>query len=455
MVMTRARRVEDVSFDAGHASNDVTTDAAGAQGDAATAPTTGRRTVGLVVGIASLALAAWPPAPLWLVLAAAALAGSVALPLIVADAPRVARALVPVAVVLLALLGGWAAIARATGSGQLRDREHDGGVLVTRAAADDLTHARNPYADDFQRVLPKSWRLVQGNDGTKVGNPVRHHFPYLPAAAIVHIPFVLGARALGATWDPRILGWLAMVAAMVALARRREPAWQRLAAIVGMGGAFSIVFLAWGTNDVFAAALVVLALCLADRHPGWAGATLAVALSAKILLLVLVPPLVLVILATGGVAALRRWWTCPALLAVTCLPLFVANPGAFIDDTVWFNLGKAKPLMPTSGIGLPATYPATFHGPLLGAVTLLGVAIALAVPVLAVRRRPSIWVAGASAGLALLGVLVPARTFQTNYLVLVATLLPLAWLAVDHRAGDPAPELVDAVAPGQVTFPDH
>jgi uncharacterized membrane protein len=287
---------------------------------------------------------------------------------------------------------------------------------------------------------------VQGNDGTKVGNPVRHHFPYLPAAAAVHVPFVVGARALGVTWDPRILGWLVLVAAVVVLARRPEPAWQRLGAIAGVGGAFSIVYLAWGTNDLFAAALVVLALCLADRHPGWAGATLAVALSAKVLLLVLVPPLAVVIVATGGVGALRRWWPCPAVLAATCLPLFVAGPGAFIDDTVWFNLGKAKPLMPTSGIGLPAAYPGTFHGPLLGLVTLAGIAAAVALPLLAVRRWPSVWVAGASAGAALLGLLVPARTFQTNYLVLVAVLVPLAWLAVAPPA--------DA-APGQGVFPNR
>jgi hypothetical protein len=40
-----------------------------------------------------------------------------------------------------------------------------------------------------------------------------------------------------------------------------------------------------------------------------------------------------------------------------------------------------------------------------------------------------VWVAGAASGLALLAVLVPARTFQVNYLVLVAALLPLVLLA--------------------------
>ena len=390
---------------------------------------TNRRTIGLAVIIGSLAVASWPAAQLWLVLAGLTVAVAVGLPLTVADVPKLARKLVPVAIVLIALLSGWAAIARASGSGSMRDRTHDGGVLVTRAAADDIAHGRNPYADDFQRVLPTSWRLVMGTDGAKVGNPVRHHFPYLPAAAIVHVPFVAAADALGTTWDPRVLGWIALVAALIVLARRPDPAWMRLGAILGVGGAFSIVYLAWGTNDLFAVSLVVLALCWADERPGLAGVTLAVALSAKVLLLVLVPPLALAVFAAGGVVALKRWWTLPAVLAATCAPLFLVNPAAFIDDTIWFNLGKAKPLMPTSGLGLAATYPGLFHGPLLGLVTLAGLALAVALPLWAVRRWPSVWTAGAAAGIALLGVLVPARTFQTNYLVLVAALLPLAWLA--------------------------
>jgi hypothetical protein len=380
--------------------------------------------------LGGLLLVGLPAAPLWLVLAGAAVAASFGLPLVVADSPGIARRLVPVAVVLVAVLAGWSAYARATGNGPVRDRVHDGGVIVTRAAADDIAHGRNPYADDFTRVLPKGWLLVQGNHDDRVPNPVAHHFPYLPGAAIVQIPFVLAADALGTHWDPRILGWFVLVGAMVVLARRPEPAWVRLGAILGIGGAFTIVYLAWGTNDLFAVALAILALCWADRRPRLAGATLALALSAKVLLLVLVPPLALAVFAAGGWAAVKRWWSLPAVLAATCIPLFVANPSAFLDDTVWFNLGKSKPLMPTSGIGLPAVAGGAFHGPLLGLVTLAGIALALALPLWAVRRWPSVWTAGASAGVALLGVLVPARTFQTNYLVLVASLLPLALLAL-------------------------
>lgn len=414
------------------------------QADASPARTSSppRRLAGMGVVIVGLLWAMLPGSTLWMVLAGASIALSVGLPLLVADAPGAARRLVPVAAISLALIAGLATYARASGDGTLRDRAHDGGVIVTRAAADDIGSFANPYAHDFTEVLPASWQDVQGVDGEIVPNPVADHFPYLPAAAIVHTPFVLGADAAGWVWDPRILGWGAMVAALVALARRPEADWLKLGAICGLAGPFSIVYLSWGTNDLLAVSLAVLALCLADRRPGWAGVVLAVALSTKLLLAVLVPPLVVVLAVAGGWEALKRWWTLPATLVVTCLPFFIADPQAFLDDTVWFNLGRTEPLMPTSGLGLPAVAPG-FDGVLLAAVTALGILVAFVAPMWAARRWPSVWTAGAAAGLALLPLLIPARTFQINYLVLVAALVPLAWLAL-ARFG--RPPLIDAEA---------
>jgi hypothetical protein len=394
-----------------------------------------RRTAGFAVVIVSLVVACLPSATLWMLLAAMSIALSVGLPLILADSPRAAERAVPVLVIVLALLAGLAAYGRANGSGPVRDRSHDGGVIVTRAAADDIVHLRNPYTDDYADELPASWLLVEGSDGVKVANPVADHFPYLPAAALIHVPFVAAADAAGVTWDPRILGWLVLVGALIALARRPEPAWLRVGAIGGLAGPFSMIYLGWGTNDLLAVSLAVLALCWADRRPRLAGVALALALSTKLLLAVLLPPLALAVVLAGGWAALRRWWTLPATLLVTCLPWFAAQPSDFLDDTVWFNLGRSKPVMPTSGIGLPAAHADLFHGPLLGVITAVGLVLAVVLPLWAVRRWPSVWVAGASAGVALLCVLVPARTFQTNYLVLVAALLPLAWLALPAVGG--------------------
>jgi hypothetical protein len=407
-----------------------------------------RRTVGLGLLVLCLLVAMVPAAPLWVVLAGLTAALAFGLPLALSGAPRVAEALVPVCVILIALLSGWAPIARANGSGSVRDRTHDGGVLVTRAAADDLLHGRNPYRADFLPDLPRSWHAVQGSDGTRMTNPVRDHYPYLPAAVVIQVPFVAGANALGLLWDPRILGWLVLVATLVVLARRPEPAWMRIGALAGVGSAFTVVYLAWGTNDSLAVCLAVLALCWAEDRPRLAGAALAVAISVKVLLLVLVPPLALAVFLAGGWEAMRRWWTLPAVVAVTCAPFFLVDPGAFVDDTILFNLGKTKPLMPTSGIGLPAVAPGTFHGALLGGVTAVGLILALAIPLWAVRRWPSVWTAGAASGVALLCVMVPARTFQTNYLVLVAALLPLGWLAWAAREAAASDETIPQIEVG-------
>ncbi len=382
----------------------------------------------MAVVLVGLCATVWPGSPQWVVLAGFSVAAAFGLPLLVAGSPATARRILPVAVGVVAVLAALAGWARATGDLPARDREHDGGVIVTRAAASEIRHGRNPYTADFGPLLPESWQLVQGTGGELVENPVRDHFPYLPAAALVHVPFVVAADAVGQTWDPRILGWAAVVAAMVVVARRPEPAWARLGAVLGVGSAFAIIYLSWGTNDPFAAALAVVALALADRAPGWAGVALAVAVSAKLLLAVLVPPLALVVWLTGGAAGLRRWWTFPAVLAATVIPALLADPGAFLDDAVWFNLGRSEPRMPTSGIGIPAVAPG-FDGVPLAVLTGLGLVAALVLPLVAVRRRPSVWVAGAASGLALLAVLVPARTFQVNYLVLVAALLPLVLLA--------------------------
>lgn len=378
----------------------------------------------------AMLVAALPSSTLSLSMTGMTVALAIGLPLVLAPNARASRLALTMAcgvAIVLTIAVTWS---RATNDAvQPRDRMHDGGVIVTEAAAADVLEGRNPYERDYGDVLPPSWDEVQAFDGAHVANPVRWHFPYLPAAALVHVPFVALGGALGIGWDTRILGCAAFAVALVAMSRQRGPAWARLGAVLGLGSVFSVMFLAWGTNDVFAASVALLALCLADRHPSWAGVLLAVALSTKLLLAVLLPPLALVIWLTGGWAAIRRWWTLPTVLVATCLPWFIADPAAFVDDTVLFNLGRSDVNMPTSGIGLPAVAP-SFDGLPLAVVTVLGVVLALVVPLLAVRRWPSVWVAAPSAAFSLVAVLVPARTFQNNYLVLVAALLPTAWLAL-------------------------
>ncbi|MCU1496678.1 MAG: putative integral rane protein [Acidimicrobiales bacterium] len=401
------------------------------------------RPAGLLAIIVGLGMAAVPASPLWVVLGGLSLASGVGLPLLAVGAPRAARVLVPLAVAVVAVVGAWAPYARANGGGPARDRTHDGGVTVTREAARLVLHGDNPYTARYDAVLPPSWAQVQGADGDQVANPVIDHEPYLPLSFLVQIPFEVASDAVGATWDPRTLGWLALVGTAVLLARRPGPAWARVGVILVLGNAFTMTYLAWGTNDSLAACAFVAALVLARDRPGWAGAALALAVSCKFLFLVAVPPLVVVALAADGWRGVRRWWTAAALLGSSCLVFLAWSPSAFVDDVLWFNLGRTEPLMPTSGLGLPAVAGGLFHGPVLGLVTVAGAAVAFGLVPLLARRHPAPGWIGPLTSLGLLGLLVPARTFQVNYLVLVVAVAATGWWA-----------LGDGVAPAQVADAD-
>jgi hypothetical protein len=322
-------------------------------------------------------------------------------------------------------------------------QRHDGGVLVTGAAADQAAHGRNPYTADFSPVLGHEWHIVHLAGGN-VANPVATHEPYLPASFLVNVPPMEVAHAVGLGWDPRIL-YVAVVALAVALVLLEDaPLGVRLAMVCGVGNALVRDFTAWGTNDAVAGCLFLVALLLAAKRPRWAGVALAVAVSFKFLLLMPAIPLLALVVRRDGWAGLRKWWTAPATLVATSLPFLVAAPRAFVQDTVLYNFGLTKDHFPTTGLGLPAVAGQVFHGPLLGLVTLGLFALGIAGPIWAVRRWPTTGVASLAGAFALLCLLVPARTFQVHYLVMVAVLAAGGWLAVRPPRGlfdRPAPQV--------------
>ncbi len=119
---------------------------------------------------------------------------------------------------------------------------------------------------------------------------------------------------------------------------------------------------------------------------------------------------------------------------------------AFLDDVLWFNLGRTEPLMPTSGLGLPAVAPG-LPGLPLALATVAGLIVAFGVVPWLARRAGSLAWIGPLTALGLLGLLVPARTFQVNYLVLVVTAAATGWWAVGDRTA-PAPVLGPAPVVG-------
>lgn len=321
-----------------------------------------------------------------------------------------------------------------------RLRYHDGGVLATRAAARDVMAGRNPYAASFRDDIPSYWTPLMDRHGNRTPNPLVEHYPYLPGAFLVQIPFLVVGDALGLEWDPRLIGVALLLATGVVVARRREAPWARAATILVLGSAFPVTYGAWGRNDVIPGCLVLLTAFAALTRPRLAGALFALAVSFKFLVLVAAIPLVWWVVHRQGKAALRRWWTAPALLAALCLPFFVADPRAFIDDTLLFNLGLTDLVYPTSGMGLPVAAPGIFHGPVLALATLASEATALALPVLVIwrYRRAAAIPFGAAVGTWFL--IWPSRTFQTGYLTLIVVLASAGWLLIDGVASDPDPE---------------
>lgn len=251
-----------------------------------------RRRIGMIVAAVGLLLAAWPSGSLLVVLLGLTLAGAVGLPLSLSASPRAASAVLPLVVLAVVAIGAWAPCARATSGLAARDRTHDGGVIVTREAARLTVGGQNPYAASYRRALPTSWSRVQGADGLPVANPVIDHDPYLPGSFLVEVPFLVVADMLGTGWDPRVLGWMALVLVVMLLAVRPGPAWIRIATVTTSANAFTLTYLAWGTNDALAACSFLLALLLAEgrpgspARPGWAGIALALAVSCKFLFLV-------------------------------------------------------------------------------------------------------------------------------------------------------------------------
>ena len=313
--------------------------------------------------------------------------------------------------------------------GPPQEASHDGGVYVTRAAADDLLGGRNPYAASFADDLPTSWAQLQVVPGRTDPNPVVDHLPYLPGAVLAAVPGVLVERAVGVGGDPRWVMGLLVAAGLVALARRPEEAWARAAAIVAFGNAFVVIYAAWGTNDAAAAAAVVVAMALARRHPAVAGLALALAVSYKAPLAAgLVPWAVYEARHHTWVGALRRWWTLPAALVASCLPFLVWSPSAFRADTVDFWLGTGPDAFPASGLGLGYRAPELMSGPLGLAITAALALGGLAAGVALVRKVDHEAVLPVAAAVVLLGLLVPARTFQPNYLALVSGMLATGWL---------------------------
>jgi Glycosyltransferase family 87 len=333
---------------------------------------------------------------------------------------------------------------------------HDGGVIVTGKATEELLAGHDPYRVSYAGTLRGSALLV---DGTWTENPILDRYPYSPGTFLLQVPFSAAALALGQVSDTRWLYLLVYVAVAVGLGRwslRRRG--DLLVPLLLLGSPLLLPFLWSGESDVLLlAGLAALAWALGRDRPVLAALALGAALSTKLLL----APFALVFLAwlaarawRGGLprpAALRAAGALALPVAVTAAPFLVWDAGAMLHDVVLFHAGLALPRYPIVGAGLPALL---FDLDLIhdrGAAapvwsTLLPTVAALAAACAWVWRRRGVGdLLGAGAAASLASVYC-SRAFTVTYWWLPVTLVSLAALARPRPAG---PEMAAVPEPAR------
>lgn len=316
---------------------------------------------------------------------------------------------------------------------------HDGGVIVTGRAVEELLAGHDPYTVSYVDDLSGGSLIV---DGQRTENPIRDHYPYSPGTFLLQLPFMAPLLALGFTPDARWLYLLVYAALGVGLARwsLRERG-HLLVPLLLLANPLFLPFFWQGETDILLlAGLVGLALALARQRPLAAALALGLALSTKLLL----APFALVFLvwlAAGArhgrperSTAVRAAAVLVLPAALTAAPFLLWHPGAMLEDVLLFHAGLTPPRYPISGASFPAllfdldvVHDRWAAAPLWS--TLLPTVAALVAAGAWVWRRPRVadlLAAGAAASLASVYF---SRTFTTTYWWLPVALLSLAAVA--------------------------
>jgi hypothetical protein len=309
--------------------------------------------------------------------------------------------------------------------------EHDG-LLQLESAIDRLLKGQPIYGVDWSNTPMASfgWTLTPGN------NPALHHLAYYPLTVLAGIPFRLLTDALGLPFDYRMVLIAFALLGMIAILALPLGGERRFLIMAAFYVSPLITLYLWsGRNDIEFLAVVLLTMTLLTRgHPTLAAGVLGVAVALKPFAWVAVPFFLLVLLikwrahhsrreVLAGLAALAL------VPAVTILPFFAANPGAFWADVVLYTSGGVADAYPIAGYGF---------GDLLYTLHVITrrtdsfpfaiFQLAVVVPVLlltgrAFLRRPTIGCWMMAYASLLLAVTFFARFFNDNYAAVVITLL--------------------------------
>ena len=359
---------------------------------------------------------------------------------------------------------GLVAMGAATG----RPYGQDGGVVQLPLAIEKILSGETPYGADYSASMLGRQARVSDFWAERGGNPILRHHAYLPGTHALMLPFHLLGRVTGG-FDPRVVTLLALAAAAALAARLAAGGEARLiAAAVVLVNPLVYWQQIFGANDVVIVALLLLAVAVAKTgRPLAAAAVVGVACATKQLAWPFAP-FVLVWLSglTGWrelatPAGLRRVLVpvgvAIAVFAAIVLPVAALDFRRFWGDVVVYNVGLSGgdnyPLGGTPGFGFANLL--IYFGKVASLrdhvsftsfyLLLVPVGLLLAHRQLRENTAAQALLGG---GTALLLSLYFSRVVHPNYLILAATLLPLALLMGARVAADVvvAPLLLLAIA---------
>jgi hypothetical protein len=360
--------------------------------------------------------------------------------------PRARATLIAGAAVVLVVLPTVAFIAMGAATG--RPYGQDGGVVQLPLAIDRILAGSTPYGADYSATILGRQARVSDFWSEHGGNPILHHHAYLPGTHLLMLPAYVIGRAAG-LFDPRMVTLLALVAAAL-LAVRLVAGPQRalIAAAVVVLNPLVYWQQIFGANDVLIVCLLLGVVALSESgRPLAAAAVLGLACATKQLAWPFAPFLFLHL---SGAASWRDLVAGPArrpllravgvasvVFAVVVLPVALLDPRAFWGDIVVYNAGLPGgdnyPLGGTPGFGFANFI--IYAGAVASLrdhvsftpfyLMLIPVGLLLAVRQMRERTAAAALLNGCTA---LLLSLYFSRVVHPNYLILAATLLPIALL---------------------------
>jgi len=272
--------------------------------------------------------------------------------------------------------------------------------------------------------------------------------PYGPAMTVFGLPHaLLGQSPLG---DARIaFGIFAAALAVCAWRIAGRPVVPVRASQLAIAGPLTVLTVATAGDDVAVVALITLALALLHaRRPVACAVAITVAVSMKLTALPALVVLAVAVAAIMGRTALARFaMAVIALGAVLNVPVFLVDPGAFVEHVIRFPAGLGTAHSPAAS-PLPGNLIARL-GPAghdVSLALLLAGALAIAIWLL---RRPPRTAADAALRIAvgLAGAIVLAPATRWGYLV---DPIVLAGVAIALRAVSPS---ADGARPADATAP--